>query len=403
MLRGFYFMKVLHLVMSYHPNSLAGGPVYNVYAYSQGLLQKGHRVAVCCSDRLDVKKRVQIDTWERGVSPSVFWDGIQVTYVRSFHLIYGGYGTIVSTALWPYLKRNIEKYDLIHIHGAWNTFNLMAGLAARQHHVPYVIQLHNTFPIRSRHIISKKVFHNFLRIPWLNHASAIIALTVEEQEEYLQSRPQDKDKVFVVPCIKPNVPVTKKGTFRHEWGISTEDYLVLYLGRLHEGKGIEHLIQSLRLLQRNTVRLAIVGPDAGYKANLVKLVQKLGLNDQILLTGPIYGDYKFSAYRDADLFALPSMFEQLPVSALEAALCEVPLLVSDRCGMTKMIMKAKAGIIVPYGSPQALARAIQILWHNPDKRCHMGRNAKEMVEKYCDPESVMTSLEHVYHKACSYF
>lgn len=387
--------------MTFHPTSSAGGPVYNVYAYSQGLLQRGYRVAVCCSDRLDVKKRVQIGTWQRGVSPPFFWNGIQVTYLKSFHPRYGGYGTIVSAALWPYLNRNVEKYDVIHIHGAWNTFNLMAGFAARQHRVPYVIQLHNTFPIRSRHIISKMVFHNFLRIPWLNHSSAIIALTPEEQEEYLQSRPQDRDKVFAVPCIKPNVPVTKKGSFRHEWGISTEDYLVLYLGRLHKGKGIEHLIQSLRLLQRNRVRLAIVGPDAGYKANLDKLVQNLGLGDQILFIGPIYGDNKFSAYRDADLFALPSMFEQLPVSALEAALCEVPLLVSDQCGMTKMIMEAKAGIIVPYGSPQALARAIQILWRDPDKRSHIGRNAKEMVEAYCDPSSVINSLEQVYLKACS--
>lgn len=345
--------------------------------------------------------RVSIKEWNRGVSAPIFWDGIKVTYIRSFHPGYGGYGTIISRALWSYLYKEMPKYDLVHLHGAWNTFNLTAGVVARLRNVPYVVQLHNTFPIRFQRTIPKRVFHLLVRGPWLNGASAIIAFTPDEREEYLLSRAQDVNKTHIVPAIMPAVEWRERGRFRREWGVAGNECLILYLGRLHGGKGLEHLLEALSLLRGQKIRLAIVGPDAGYEARLRKEVQKHALMDQVLFTGPIFGEKKFFAYSDADVFVLPSMFEQLPVSALEAALCEVPLILSDRCGMTEMVTEAEAGIIVPYGSPQALAEAIGALCDDPQRRRQMGQNARAMVEKYCDPEKVIDALEAVYMKVCS--
>lgn len=364
-------------------------------------MQRGHQVSVCCSDYLDLKRRVDVKTWDRGVSEPILWDGIQVVYAKSFHLGFGGFGAIVSFALWPYLNREAKKYDVIHIHGAWNALHVMAGIAAKLNGIPYVIQLHNTFPIRSHRIMLKKVFHQLIRTPLLNGAAAIMSFTSDEQEDYLRLRAHDRNKTYIVPSIVPKVELPERGLFRRKWNISKEDCLILFLGRLHEVKGIEHLILSLQHVRQNAAILVLVGPDAGHQTSLEETVQSLRLGERVLFTGPIYGDEKYSAYNDADIFVLPSKFEQLPVSALEAALCEVPLILSNRCGMTKMITEAEAGIVVPYGSPQDLSDAIEALCINPDRRRRMGQNAKTMVESYCNPGNVIDALEAVYKKSLS--
>jgi glycosyltransferase involved in cell wall biosynthesis len=232
----------------------------------------------------------------------------------------------------------------------------------------------------------------------LTQASAIIALSKDEQNEYLFSRPQDISKVSIVPSIRPLVKIPERGLFRSEWGIKAQDFIILYLGRLHSGKGIQYIIQALQLLEDDRLRLVIVGPDTGQERILRKLVEDTGLQRRVLFVGPIYGDKKFSAFRDADIFVLPSQFEQLPISALEAALCELPLVLSNRCGMTKMVLEANAGLIVPYGSSQALAEVVKNLYEKPNLRKQMGQNAKVMVENHGNPDNVIYKLEAVYKK-----
>lgn len=394
-------MRIMHVIMSFHPDSVFSGPKYDVYAYSKGLLQRGHHVTVCSSDRLDPQTRISGGGAMRHGFVLSSWDGIDVVFFGSLHPGYGGYGTVVSTSLITYLHREICGYDVVHIHGTRHFFGAVTALMARAHQVPYVIQPHNTLEARLRRIALKKVFDRLLRDSILRHASAIIALTPDEKEECLRLFNEDIDKVFVVPSLMPTVPLSAKGGFRKEYGIAGDQFLILYLGRVYEGKGIEHVIQALSLLGIDSIRLAIVGPDRGYRAHLEAIVEDCGLNQQVLFTGPIYGDAKFAAYEDADIFVLPSMFDQLPVSVLEASVCMRPSIISDRCGMTKMVTETQAGLVVPYGSPQALAESIRALYENSELRRHLGENAKLMVQRYCSPSAVIDSLELVYRQAWS--
>lgn len=393
-------LSILHVVMTFHRNSSAGGPIQNVYAYSQGLMTRGHSVSVCCSDRLTLNSRVQIDDWDRGISSPTHWDGIEVSYVRSYHLGYGGYGTVIAPALCPYLMREISKYDVVHLHGAWNTFNVVGGVVASLKGVPFVVQLHNTYGIRLNRVILKRLFHLLVRRRWLDRAAAIIALTPSEKEEYLASRPKDRSKTYIVPAAMPSIErVPARGQFRQEWGIPRNAYLILYLGRLHKGKGLDYLLEAVSRLDGSRIALVIVGPDAGYEAQIRDRTQTLGLSDKVIFTGPIYGSRKYTAFRDADVFVLPSMFEQLPISALEAAIFRLPLVLSERCGMTDVVLETEAGIIVPYGETKALAEALESLCDDPLQRRRMGSNAREMVEEYCDPSQVIDTLEAVYQSA----
>jgi glycosyltransferase involved in cell wall biosynthesis len=73
----------------------------------------------------------------------------------------------------------------------------------------------------------------------------------------------------------------------------------------------------------------------------------MGLNGGVLFTGPLYGDAKWAAYRDADLFVLPSQNENFGNTAAEAVACGTPVLVTDRCGIAPIVDR-RAGLVVPH-------------------------------------------------------
>ena len=95
--------------------------------------------------------------------------------------------------------------------------------------------------------------------------------------------------------------------------------------------------------------LVLAGPDEGdgYREKLEAHAARLDLGSAVLFTGPLYGDTKWSAFRDADLFVLPSQNENFGITAAEAVACGTPVLVTDRCGIAPLV-QGRAAIVVPY-------------------------------------------------------
>jgi glycosyltransferase involved in cell wall biosynthesis len=95
--------------------------------------------------------------------------------------------------------------------------------------------------------------------------------------------------------------------------------------------------------------LVMAGPDEGdgFRQHLESLAAKMKLDGRVLFTGPLYGDDKWAAYRDADIFVLPSQNENFGNTAAEAIACGTPVLVTDRCGIAPMVGQ-RAGLVVPH-------------------------------------------------------
>src|SRR6202166_4448580 len=85
-----------------------------------------------------------------------------------------------------------------------------------------------------------------------------------------------------------------------------------------------------------------------------------GLNGKVLFTGPLSGDAKWAAYRDADVFVLPSQNENFGNTAAEAVACGTPVLVTDRCGIAP-IVDGRAGVVVPHDCAALEEGLVQIL------------------------------------------
>jgi len=95
--------------------------------------------------------------------------------------------------------------------------------------------------------------------------------------------------------------------------------------------------------------------------HLETIAAQMVLNGRVLFTGPLfYGDAKWAAYRDANVFVLPSQNENFGNTAAEAVACGTPVLVTDRCGIAPMVNQ-RADLVVPHDSTALEAGLAQIL------------------------------------------
>jgi glycosyltransferase involved in cell wall biosynthesis len=102
------------------------------------------------------------------------------------------------------------------------------------------------------------------------------------------------------------------------------------------------------------------------------------LTDQVLFTGPLYDDAKWSAYRDADLFVLPSQNENFGNTAAEAAACGTPVIVTDRCGIAPLI--GGAGMVIQHDVGK-LCDAMEGILALDDSRARYESGCAELMKK----------------------
>jgi glycosyltransferase involved in cell wall biosynthesis len=108
--------------------------------------------------------------------------------------------------------------------------------------------------------------------------------------------------------------------------------------------------------------LVMAGPDEGdgFRRRLEGLAAQMRLTGRVLFTGPLYGESKWAAYRDADVFVLPSQNENFGNTAAEAVASGTPVLVTDRCGIAPLVDE-RAGLVVPHDGAALEAGLARIL------------------------------------------
>jgi len=134
-----------------------------------------------------------------------------------------------------------------------------------------------------------------------------------------------------------NLPT--RGNFRRKYGLSNEEKIVLFLGRINQVKGLDLLVKAFASISREMAdtKLIIAGPDDGYLSTLEQLIEKLNIKAQTLFTGPLFGKAKLEAYVDADVFVNPRADEIFGLVFLESLACGTPVICSQGCGIANII------------------------------------------------------------------
>jgi glycosyltransferase involved in cell wall biosynthesis len=152
--------------------------------------------------------------------------------------------------------------------------------------------------------------------------------------------------------------------------------LVLYAGRLHEGKGIAQLIRAWKTLAPlwPTARLWIAG-EGPQRRELQRQIGELNLEGRVLLAGVF--DEIDELLAAADLFVLPSYEEGMSLALMEAMAAGLPVVASDIPGNRPLVSDGQHGLLVPPGDVEALATAIGRIWKEPGLAARLGPAARD--------------------------
>jgi glycosyltransferase involved in cell wall biosynthesis len=164
---------------------------------------------------------------------------------------------------------------------------------------------------------------------------------------------------------------------RSRLGLDATAPLVLAVGRVARGKGLEHIIPAVASL--DGVQLAIAGPDDGHGLlpELLALRDRLGVAGRVHLLGAVASPRDL--YGDADVFALPSAHENFGMVAAEAAAAGTPSVLSDRCGVAEF-MRDRGALVVPYAET-ALKEALARLLGDGDLRTQLAQGGREVARE----------------------
>jgi glycosyltransferase involved in cell wall biosynthesis len=246
----------------------------------------------------------------------------------------------------------VAAADVVHVHALWEEAQYQAARAAREQRVPYVITPHGML---TRWSLAQRPWKKRLYMAWrlramLNRAALIHYTSETERTEVMPSlAPTRRSTVepLGVALDQYRTP-PPPGTFRSRYPQLGTRPIVLFLGRLHPGKGLEYLLPAMAALRHAEAVLVAVGPDSrGYRAELDRRAALLGVSDRVLFTGLLQGEEKVAALVDADIFCLPSDHENFGVAVIEALAAGAPALVSAHVPVGKEIEESGAGAVVP--------------------------------------------------------
>jgi glycosyltransferase involved in cell wall biosynthesis len=277
-------------------------------------------------------------------------------------------------------RRSFEP-QVVHAHwwfpngvvGTW-----VGGLA----HIPLVTTLHGTDVRLARSVgVAKPLFGHVLR-----HSAAVTTVSrwLKEETESL------------VPGVNPTVAPMPVATDLFGPGSSRDGQRLLFVGRLMPQKGVEHLLHALALMKTQTA-LDIVG-DGPSRASLEQLAKQLEVAPRIRWHGQVSQSELPTLYQRAAAVVVPSIDEGLGLVAVEALLCETPVVAFDSGGLRDVIQHNKTGVLVKPGDRAALAGALDELLARDGRGSDLGRAGRIYALSAFAPESAARRYAEIYRQ-----
>ena len=351
------------------------GPSYSVPKLCEALIESG------------VETRLAVLDW----SP-----GVQVPqYVKCFPLAWGPRTLGRSPAMARYLIESVRsgRVEVIHSHGLWMMPNVYPAWARVRGHCRLVVSPRGTVSRWAfhHHAWRKKIFWWLLQEQTLRRADAFHATS---EEEYIDIRRLGfRQAVCVLPNGIDAPPLAEKLDGGHR--------TVLYLGRIHKKKGIDLLLRAWSALEPRFPdwNLVVAGPDdGGYLAECRALAAQLGLQ-RVEFPGPLYGDQKLAAYRQASLYVLPTHSENFAMTVAEALAVGTPAVVTKGAPWSGLL-EHNAGWWVDIGVEPLIAALEEAIRLPKERLREMGRNGRNWMEKEFSWQTIALQMTEFYAWLC---
>lgn len=328
-------MRIIHIINSVR--AAGGGPIEGVRQLATANQRQGHQVEVVSLDSPDSTEAKNCFCPVYALGPGL----LKYSY---------------STRLVPWLRENIRKYDIVIVNGIWQYHSFALWRVLHDADTPYVVYTHGMLDPWFKVRYPLKHLKKMLYWPWaeyrvLRDASAVLFTCEEERVLARQSfRPYRCNEVVVKygTAGPTGNPQTELDAFYGRFPQLRGKRIALFLGRLHEKKGCDLLIQAFAkvLASDPDWQLVMCGPDqVGWQAELSRMAEQLKISNRITWAGMVSGDLKWGALRASEVFVLPSHQENFGIVVAEALACGKPALISNKVNIWREVERGGAGIV----------------------------------------------------------
>lgn len=387
-------IKVLHIITRFDK----GGSAQNTYLSLLGLEKKNYQLSLISGLSLESEmKHEEIEAKEKDIQV-LGSEGIEFiqcpSLVRRINIIKD---IKAFFDMWRIIKKNNPV--IVHTHSS--KAGLMGRLAAKLAGVPVIVHTphgHVFFgysgPFKTKLFITLEKLASRI-------TDKIVALTNREKKDHILFKIANEDKFSVIYSgIELNIlkesSSEEKQNLKKELGIPENSLIVGTAGRLVPIKGPEFLVKASKyIISKYPDTYFIFTGDGPLEPDLKREALEMGLSENIVFLG--WRDDLAKIISIYDVFVLPSLNEGMGRVLVEAMALRKPIVASEIGGIPDLVIHGKNGYLVPPKKPEELAKYIQVLLENKDKREKMGLAGKEMSLNF-GAESMIEKIARLYEE-----
>ena len=385
-------MKILQIVPSI--SLIYGGPSQMVLGLAPALVREGAKVTIITTDSNGDNGQIPLDV---PLNRPIKQDGYEIIYFRCAP--FRRYKFSLDLLNW--LKRHTHEFDIAHIHALFSPISSAAAIVCRQQKLPYIFRPLGTLDpadLQKKKQL-KQLYVAIIERQNLVGAAAIHFTSAQEAKISERFGVSTPDMVIPLGVIPPQSPVQNVYSLLR---IPEDIPLVLFMSRIDPKKGLNLLIPALEKLLGVGYKfhfvLAGTNPqDLDYEKKIISQIQNSPLRSHTTITGFVTGELKASLLQAADIFVLPSYYENFGIAVAEAMVAGIPVVISDQVHICQQIRDSESGW-VGATDIQELLELLQEALQNPAERQRRGLNAQKYALENFSWDAIARQTIQAYQK-----
>ncbi|QLE57016.1 hormogonium polysaccharide biosynthesis glycosyltransferase HpsP [Nostoc sp. TCL26-01] len=383
-------MKILQIVPSI--SLIYGGPSQMVLGLAPALAKAGVEVTVITTDSNGDNGQEPLDV---PLGIPIKQDGYEIIYFRCAP--FRRYKFSLDLLNW--LRIHAHEFDLAHIHALFSPVSSAAATICRKQKLPYILRPLGTLDPAD---LQKKKQLKKLYVALIerrNLAGASAVHFTSEQEAKISARFGVKTQDLVIPLGV--IPLQTSGeNAANKWELPQDVPLLLYMSRIDPKKGLDILIPALEKLLATGSEfhfiLAGTNPqDPDYEQSIKDQIANSPLRSHTTITGFVSGELKASLLQAADIFVLPSYYENFGIAVAEAMVAGIPVVISDQVHIWERVRDSNSGWVGTTDVESLVELLPQALQH-PQERQQRGLNAQQYALQHFSWEAIAKQTIQAY-------
>ncbi|HIK04175.1 MAG TPA: glycosyltransferase [Trichormus sp. M33_DOE_039] len=368
-------MKILQIVPSI--SLVYGGPSQMVLGLAPALAKEGVKVTVLTTDSNGDNGQKPLDV---PLNVPIPQDGYEIIYFRCAP--FRRYKFSLDLLKW--LKTHAREFDLAHIHALFSPVSSAAAFVCSQEKLPYILRPLGTLDpadlLKKKQL--KKLYVEIIERRNLAKAAAIHFTSVQEAKVSEKFGANTRDLVIPLGVIPPqSASENGKNFISRKLGIPENIPWIIFMSRLDPKKGLNLLIPALENLLElgNNFHFILSGAspqDPDFEQKIKDQIAISPLNSHTTITGFVTGELKTSLLQAADLFVLPSYYENFGIAVAEAMVAGKPVVISDQVHIWEQVRDSESGW-VGTTDVESLVNLLQAALQNPQECQRRGLNAQK--------------------------